>query len=112
MSDLTRASAREPLRCRVPAVATLQTDNDRVRVMRWDFAPGAETGAHRHGWAYVVVPITDGTLLVEAPDGTGTRAELRAGLSYDRPAGVEHNVVNAGEAPLSFVEIEIKSFPG
>ena len=43
--------------------------------------------------------------------GTGPAA-LEAGRSYARPAGVEHNVVNAGPAPLSFVETEVKSLSG
>jgi quercetin dioxygenase-like cupin family protein len=102
----------EPLRCRAPAVATLQLDDAHTRVTRWDFAPGAETGWHRHGMAYVVVPVTDGTLLLELPGGASATAELKAGVSYARAAGVEHNVVNAGAAPLSFVEIELKHLAG
>ena len=102
----------EPLRCREPATATLQLDTEHVRVTRWDFTPGAETGWHRHGWLYVVVPVTDGTLLVELPGGETMTAELKAGVSYTRLAGVEHNVVNAGSAPLSFVETEVKAWPG
>lgn len=102
----------EPLRCREPAVATVQIDDAHVRVTRWDFAPGAETGWHRHGLVYVVVPATDGSLLLEMPGGATAQAELVAGVSYARPAGVEHNVVNAGAAPLSFVEIELKHLPG
>lgn len=102
----------EPLRCRAPAVATLQVDDANVRVMRWDFEPGAETGWHRHGLAYVVVPVTDGTLLLELPEGKTMTAELKAGVAYARLAGMEHNVVNAGEAPLSFVETELKYLPG
>jgi quercetin dioxygenase-like cupin family protein len=90
----------------------VQVDDDKVRVTRWDFEPGAETGWHRHGMAYVVVPVTDGTLLLETPGGATVTAELRAGASYAKPFGVEHNVVNAGAAPLSFVEIEMKHFPG
>jgi mannose-6-phosphate isomerase-like protein (cupin superfamily) len=39
-------------------------------------------------------------------------AELKAGVSYARDAGVEHNVVNAGDAPLSFVEVELKHVVG
>jgi quercetin dioxygenase-like cupin family protein len=100
------------LRCRPPAVPTTQLDDANLRVIRWDFEPGAETGHHRHGWLYVVVPVTDGQLLIEFPDGSTATAELRAGVAYSRPAGVEHNVVNAGNAPLSFVETEIKAFPG
>jgi quercetin dioxygenase-like cupin family protein len=101
-----------PLRCREPATATVQVDDEHVRVVRWDFNPGAETGWHRHGFLYVVVPVTDGSLLIESPDGTTAAAELKAGRSYSRGAGVEHNVVNAGPAPLSFVETEVKAIPG
>ena len=101
-----------PLRCREPATATVQIDTGQVRVTRWDFNPGAETGWHRHGFLYVVVPVTDGTLLLELPDGGALTAELRAGISYVRDAGVEHNVVNAGTTPLSFLEVELKGLPG
>jgi quercetin dioxygenase-like cupin family protein len=101
-----------PLRCREPATGTVQIDNEHVRVMRWDFGPGAETGWHRHGFLYVVVPVTDGTLLLELPGGKTMTAELKAGVSYTRDAGVEHNVINAGSQPLSFVETELKSLPG
>jgi len=102
----------EPLRCRIPAVATQMQDDPNVRVTRWDFAPGAETGWHRHGLGYVVVPVTDGTLLLELPGGGTAEAKLTAGVSYSRGPGVEHNVVNGGTAPLSFVEVELKSLPG
>ncbi len=101
-----------PLRCREPATGTDQIDDEHLRVVRWDFNPGAETGWHRHGFLYVVVPVMDGSLLIELPDGTTAMAELKAGQSYARPAGVEHNVVNAGPAPLSFVETEVKAWPG
>ena len=69
---------KEPLRCRAPAVATIQLDDANVRVTRWDFEPGAETGWHRHGMAYVVVPVTDGTLFVELPGGETLTADLKA----------------------------------
>ena len=101
-----------PLRCREPAIATVQIDDAHVRVTRWDFNPGAETGWHRHGWRYVVVPLHDGTLLLELPGGGIATAELKAGVAYASGAGVEHNVVNGGTAPLSFVETEVKGLPG
>ena len=104
--------SQPPLTCRAPATGTVQVDDAHIRVTRWDFDPGAETGWHRHGMAYVVVPVTDGTLLLELPGGATTTAELKAGVSYTRAPGMEHNVVNAGAAPLSFVEIEMKHLPG
>ena len=92
---------------RPQAVPTVQIDNDRVKVTEWRFAPNAETGWHRHGMDYVVVPMTTGDLLLETPDGE-IRAPLTAGLSYTRGAGVEHNVINANDHEFVFVEIEIR----
>lgn len=92
---------------RPQAVPLRQIDNDRVIVTQWSFAPGAETGWHTHGHDYVVVPTTDGELLLETPDGP-VSATLTRGVSYTRQAGVHHNVVNAGNQPLVFVEIELR----
>ncbi|MCC7274010.1 MAG: cupin domain-containing protein [Alphaproteobacteria bacterium] len=86
---------------------TVFVDNDRVRVTEWRFAPGAATGWHRHEFDYVVVPVTDGTLLLRTPDGE-KQASLAMGQPYFRKAGVEHDVINGGEAELAFVEIEMK----
>jgi len=94
-------------RARQPAVPTVMVDDRASRVTRWDFEPGAETGFHRHGMTYVVVPITDGTLRIEDADGTRD-VPLTAGVAYTRGAGVEHNVINAGSSRLAFVEVEIK----
>lgn len=90
------------------ARATVQHDNERVRVTRWDFEPGTSTGWHVHEYDYVVVPLTDGPTDVHTPDGAVTQAQLRAGESYTRSAGVEHEVINAGDGWLAFVEIELK----
>lgn len=84
-----------------------QLENERVIVTEWRFAPGAETGWHRHGHDYVVVPLTTGMLLLETSDGEKT-ADLKLGVSYARPVGVEHNVINANAFDLSFIEIELK----
>ena len=83
-------------------------DDDRVRVTRFDFAPGAETGWHRHGFDYVITAVTDCHMLLEDPDGTSRKVLVSAGSAYRRMEGVEHNVVNDGEATMSFVEVELK----
>jgi quercetin dioxygenase-like cupin family protein len=89
------------------ARATVQIDNERVRVTEWRFAPGAHTGHHRHELDYVVVPMSTGRLLIR--DGDGERhAELVAGQPYARAAGAEHDVVNASTEPFVFIEIELK----
>ena len=89
------------------AQPTVQIDNDSVRVTEWSFAPGASTGYHRHEYEYVVVPMTTGKLLLDEPAGA-RYAELKAGVSYTRPAGVEHDVINANDFPFVFIEIELK----
>lgn len=92
---------------RAAAVPTVQVDNEAVKVTEWRFAPGAETGWHRHGYDYVVVPVTDGRLLLETPTGN-IEAELRIGQSYSRNIGVEHNVINDSPGELVFIEVEVK----
>ena len=89
------------------AVPTVQIENERVRVTEWRFAPGAATGRHRHEHDYVVVPLTTGRLRLVGAGGERI-AELQAGRSYARPAGVEHDVVNANDFPFAFIEIELK----
>jgi beta-alanine degradation protein BauB len=88
--------------------ATVLVDDDRVRVTRFDFAPGAETGWHRHGHDYVIAAITDCPMLLEEPGGGTRRVLVPAGAAYRRSEGVEHNVVNDGAAPMRFVEVELK----
>ncbi|HEY0123094.1 MAG TPA: cupin domain-containing protein [Rhizobium sp.] len=94
-------------RARPPAVPTVLLDDAVVRITRWDFEPGADTGHHVHGLGYVVVPMTDCRFLIEEADGD-RRVDLAKGAAYRREAGVEHNVVNAGSEPMSFIEVEYK----
>jgi beta-alanine degradation protein BauB len=88
--------------------ATILVDDDRVRVTRFDFAPGAETGWHRHGHDYVIIALTDCHMLLEEPGGGERRVLVPTGTAYRRSEGVEHNVVNDGQAEMSFVEVELK----
>jgi ketosteroid isomerase-like protein/quercetin dioxygenase-like cupin family protein len=90
------------------AEAVVHIDDDRFKVTEWRFAPGAETGWHRHGHDYVIVPLTDGTLALDLPGGGRAEAQLRQGVPYSRREGVEHNVVNGSAiAPLAFLEVEV-----
>ena len=77
-----------------------------MRVTEWRFAPGAETGWHRHEADYVVVPMLDGDLLLEEPGGGSRTATLKKHVPYARREGVEHNVVNANPFDFAFMEIE------
>jgi len=93
---------------RQQANGTTLIDDDRVRVTRWDFDPGAETRWHRHEMDYVVTTLTACTFLLEEPGGQTRSVVLPAGSVYRRDEGIEHNVINGGDAPMSFVEVELK----
>ena len=87
---------------------TVMVEDDLVRVARFDFAPGAETGWHRHGHAYVITAVTDCPMLIEEPGGGTRHVLVPAGTAYRRDMGVEHNVINDGSVPMCFVEVELK----
>ena len=93
---------------RPACTATELVDDDRVRVTRFDFAPGSETGWHRHGYDYVITAVTDCHMLLEEPGGGTRKVLVPAGTAYRRQEGVEHNVVNDGEGVMSFVEVDLK----
>jgi quercetin dioxygenase-like cupin family protein len=91
--------------CNEAAATTLISD-DKTRVTRFDFAPGAETGWHVHEYDYVIVALTDLTMRLQLPGGEVRDVTTPAGQAYRRDAGTEHNVINGGDTPMSFVEIE------
>jgi len=90
------------------AIPTVQIESDRFIVTEWRFAPKAETGWHRHAYDYIVVPQTTGQLRIELADKSKIMSDLVTGQSYNRLAGVEHNVVNDNDFEFVFVEIELK----
>ncbi len=93
---------------RPQAQPTALVDNGRVIATEWRFAVGAETGWHKHGHDYLVVPMTTGQLLLEEPGGISRTVELTTGKPYFREEGVEHNVVNASPGEFVFIEVEVK----
>jgi quercetin dioxygenase-like cupin family protein len=88
--------------------ATQLIDDARVRVTRFDFEPGQQTGWHTHAMDYVITALTDCHMQLELPGGETTTNDVAAGTVYRRNEGIEHNVINGGDAPMSFVEVELK----
>lgn len=88
---------------------TVMLDDERVTVNRFDFQAGDETGHHVHTLPYVIVPLSDGRLEIDDDAAGKVFADLSKGVPYSRPAGVAHNVTNASDGPLSFLEIELKT---
>jgi quercetin dioxygenase-like cupin family protein len=89
------------------AKVTVHIDNERVVVTEYRFAPGANTGWHRHGHDYVVVPLMDGRVKLVTGNGESV-AEMKKGVPYFRKEGVEHDVVNANDTEYAFIEVELK----
>lgn len=89
------------------AKATTLIDNERVIVTEYRFQPGENTGWHRHGHDYVVVPMMDGRLKIATKDGD-TFVDMKKGAAYFRNEGVEHDVISASEGEYVFIEVELK----
>lgn len=96
------------MKIRPQAHATELIDNDQIRVTRFEFAPGAETGWHEHGFDYTVTTLTDCTMQIETNESV-TVVETKSWEVYFRKAGVQHNVVNHSEVAMAFVELELKT---
>jgi hypothetical protein len=91
------------------AHSVITIDDDRVRVATWTFgARGDDTGPHVHEYDYIVVPITGGPFTVTTAAGATSDLVQRTATPYLGIAGTAHNVTSAGEAPATFVEIELK----
>jgi beta-alanine degradation protein BauB len=89
------------------AKPTVFIDNERVIVTEKRYQPGDNTGWHRHGHDYVVVPMMDGKVKLVTGEGESF-AEMKKGQPYFRKEGVEHDVISANEGEFAFVEIELK----
>ena len=89
------------------AQAIKHIENERVIVTEYRFAPGANTGWHRHSYDYVVVPLMDGKVKLLSAQGE-SYADMKAGKPYFRNEGVEHDVINANDGDYAFIEIELK----
>ncbi|MEG9863062.1 MAG: hypothetical protein V6Z81_11350 [Parvularculales bacterium] len=93
----------------ISATSKVIIDNEQYRLTLWSFEVGQETGWHTHEMDYVVMPQVTGKVKLQHPDGSETFANMSPDNPYFREAGVQHNVINAGEEPLSFLELEYKS---
>ena len=66
LSDKTKAQIPKAALAR----HTLLFEDARTRITQWVFAPGDQTGWHRHEWDYVTVQQSGGRLRLEGADGT------------------------------------------
>ena len=83
-------------------------DNPQVRVVENTLLPGQKDPLHTHpaGWYYITKP---GTMKVVFADGRTELWTPKAGESGWSPAEGAHTSENVGNAPMSYVLVEIKS---
>jgi len=80
-------------------------ENDQVRVLQIESAPGESTPLHSN---YVLYALTDGKLQVTDKDKPATVLEFKAGDALFFPA-VTHMAKNVGTAPVKLVLTELKT---
>ena len=84
-------------------------ENEQVRVWELAVEPGKSKGLHRHDLPYVIVPVTEGKIEIEAIDGKVYRPQEKVGEAIWRDAGEIHDLRNLGTATYRNVLVEIKS---
>jgi len=89
-----------------PTHHKVESENDRVRVVRYVIPPGETAPLHSHP-AQVNVFLTDGDLQVTAQDGSTTVMHPKAGTAAWRGPTV-HKVVNVGSGTFEGVLVEPK----
>lgn len=84
----------------------VEFENDRVRILRGTYAPGAKAAMHEHPDA-VVIQVTGGHLMMTLANGEAGDAEVVAGNAGWSDATM-HEVTNVGDEPLEVIIVELK----
>jgi quercetin dioxygenase-like cupin family protein len=103
------AAAQDPVKVD-PAHYTVLLENQAVRVLRVDYAPGAKSAMHRHPDA-IIVPLGDSTGRFTMADGKVEDLALTNEVAQCAPA-VTHTPANAGTGRMAGILIEFKGKPG
>ena len=88
---------------------TLMLDDDKTRITQWVFAPGDQTGWHRHECDYVTVQQSGGALLLQGADGSEKQVDYEDGRTMSWTAPIEHNATNISDVEVRVLEIEYKA---
>ena len=89
----------------------VQFENDDVKVWKSIIAPSAPLPPHRHDHPRVITALVGGTMNIVDQDGTSEVHVWESGKSYWLPAnppGRLHTDVNAGDAPIEVIVVELK----
>lgn len=102
-----RAEAQDVMKA-APQHYEVLVENENVRVVRNRLAPGEKDSLHTHpaGWYYVIEP---GQMRVVFASGRSELWAPAAGESGWSGAEAAHTSENVGDAPMSYVLVEVKA---
>ena len=103
----TNVKAQEPAKS-APTVRIL-LDNEKVKVIEAEFAPGAATDWHSHP-NHILYALTDGKMEVTDKDKPAIVMDIKAGNAMYLPA-VTHKIKNIGTATMKILVTELKPAP-
>ena len=90
------------------AIVAPAAENAKMRVYRWDLAPGATSPVHTHKRPYLIIAATDTNLRMTSPDGRSMEHPIQAGDMHWVDTEVTHSLSNTGGANAVMVEFELK----
>ena len=99
---------RRPAGEDAPPAGPPAVENPKMRVYRYELAPGQASSQHAHRRPYVMVAATDMTLRMTSPDGQAMEHAVKAGDLHWIDTPVTHTLVNAGSTNGVIVEFELK----
>jgi beta-alanine degradation protein BauB len=100
-------SAQDPLKAASNVYKKVLLDNEQVRVLQVEFAPGDVAPWHQHP-NHVVYVLTDGKLEITDKGKPANVMEVKAGSALYLPA-VTHMAKNVGTTTLKLIVTELKS---
>lgn len=103
----TNLYAQDPMTAAPNAYKKVLLENEKVRVMEIEIAPGDVVPWHSHP-NHVIYALTGGKLEITEKGKTATVAEIKAGEAMYMPA-VTHTGKNIGETSLKLIVTELKT---
>jgi quercetin dioxygenase-like cupin family protein len=103
----TSLFGQDPLKAASNVYKNVLLENDQVRVIQIEFAPGETAAWHQHP-NHVIYVLTDGKLEITDKGKPSNVMELKAGSAMYMPA-VTHMAKNVGTTTVKLVVTELKS---
>lgn len=89
-------------------IAPPAAENAKMRIYRYDLAPGATSPTHTHKRPYLIIAATDTNLRMTSPDGRSMEHPIKAGDMHWVDTEVTHSLANVGAEKAVMVEFELK----